>query len=769
MSEEDTEYINKPLLKQDTIEKREYQSYLSNKATEESTLVVLPTGTGKTIVNLLITAQRIHEKGGKALLMAPTKPLVEQHIETYKSLLDIPEEDIVLFTGQIKPEKREKIWNDSPSVIISTPQVIENDIMSKRIDLSDVTHLTIDECHRATGDYAYVYIAKKYMEQGQNKLITGLSASPGDSRDDILNICKNIQVSSIEVISEDDERLEPYLYETNIDNRFVDISDEVLKIRDILQDVYKSRLVKLYEEDYVDSRSKNLSNYKLRQARGKINKAMQENDSSAYKAISIWAEAMKLNTAINLLETQGVESFNRYISRLESEARSEDSSKAVQRLLSDPQMEKAIKLSRSHNEDFAKFKVLRTELVRKVKIENEKALVFTKSRDTVEALVDYLSETFDVERLVGQTDKKNSEGMSQKQQKKAIERFSNNETEVLISTQIGEEGLDISQVDLVVFYEPAQRGIEKIQRKGRTGRNSDGTVLILIGKDTKDMGLYYKSKNVLDNIDDDLESLNEITDIQDEIKQELQEEQEQKTFDSFTEDNEEHTTEFEEKSENDKVKIIADSRETNSSVVKELDLDEDVEVEIENNLEVGDYILGNNCAVERKSVKDFADTLTGERSIFEQIGAMANAYDKSILLIEGEHGKLYTQNIHPNAIRATKSSLIVDYGISIVESMDEKDTASLLKYLAKKEQINKNTEINPHGKKKTKTVKEEQEYIVSSVKNIGPKNARNLLHEFNTIQEVFNADISELEKVDTIGKEKAKHINSITKIDYKND
>lgn len=762
----ETSYINKPLLKKDTIEKREYQEYLSNVAINQSTLIVLPTGTGKTIVNLLITAQRLHEQNGTALLMAPTKPLVEQHIETYKSLLNIPNDEIVLFTGDTKPDKRKEIWDESPSIIVSTPQVIENDIISDRISLSNVTHLTIDECHRATGDYAYVYIAQKYIEQSKNPLITGLSASPGDSREDILEICNNINVNSIEVISEDDERLEPYLYETNIDNRFIDISDEVIKIRDILQEVYKSRLVKLYENDYVDSRSKTLSNYKLRQARGKIQKAMQENDSSAYKAMSIWAEAMKLNSAINLLETQGVESFDRYVSRLESEARSEDSSKAVQRLLSDRKMEKAIKLARSHTEDFAKFKVLRTELVSKVKIEGEKALVFTKSRDTVEALVDYLDDTFDVGRLVGQTDKENSEGMSQKQQKEAIEKFGNGETDVLISTQIGEEGLDISQVDLVVFYEPAQRGIEQIQRKGRTGRNSDGKVLILIGKDTKDMGLYYKSKNALEDIDSGLESLKEIDNIQDEIKEELQEQNEQTTFESFTDDTE---NKFTEKSEGDVVKIIADSRETNSSVVKNLDMDEEVDVEIVNNLEVGDYILGNNCAVERKDVVDFADTLTGERSLFGQLGSMSTEYDKSILLIEGEHGKLYTQNIHPNAIRAAKSSLIVDYGISIIESMNEEDTASLLKYLAKKEQVNKDTTVNPHGKKKTKTIKEEQEYIVSSIKNIGPKNAKHLLNEFNNINEIFNADVSKLKEVETIGEEKAKHINSITRTEYTNE
>ncbi len=765
---EQTNYISHNLIKNNSVEKREYQSYLAQEATKESNLIVLPTGTGKTIVNLIVMANRLQEHpSGTSLMLAPTKPLVEQHMETYQNLLDISNDEIVMFTGDIKPDEREKLWEKSPSVVISTPQVIENDLVSGRISLDNVVHLTIDECHRATGDYAYVYIAKKYVSQANNPLITGLSASPGDSREDILQICENIHVTSIEVMSEDDERIKPYIHKTNIDTRFVDISDEVIEIRDLLQEVYKSRLVKLYEDDYLDSRSKTLSNYKLRQARGKIQKDMQKQESSAYKAMSLWAEAMKLNTAISQLETQGTESFLEYYSRIESEVRSEDSSKAVERLVSDPTIQRAVKKARAYEDDFAKFTALRTELVHDVKIEGGKALVFTKSRDTVESLVDYLEDTFDVGRLVGQTNKENSKGMSQTEQREAIQRFSEGETEVLISTQVGEEGLDISEVDLVVFYEPAQRGIEQIQRQGRTGRSSSGRVLILIGKGTKDMGSYYKSKNIIENVESDLKSLKSIDNLKEEIDKELKQKKEQTTLlDSFEDDNND-TISFEEDT-GEKVKIIADSREQKSKVLKVLDMDDDVQLEVENNLPVGDYIVGPDSAVERKSIEDFCDTITGNRSIFEQIGNMVNEYNKSILLIEGESGELYTQNIHPNAIRGVKSSLTIDYGVSLMNSLDEEDTAKMLKQLAKRAQKDNESKVNAHGKKKTKTVKQQQEYIVSSFKDIGPVGSENLLKHFNNIENIMNASIEELKEVDNIGEESAKQIYSTIRVDYDN-
>jgi Fanconi anemia group M protein len=775
-----SDFVEHNLIKDGKLESREYQDYLVEQSNDESSLVVLPTGTGKTIVTLRITADRLLENyGGTSLMMAPTKPLVEQHYQTYVNLLDIDNNEIVKFTGDTRPDKREEIWDDSPSMVIATPGVIENDVISNRISLKDVVHLTVDECHRATGNYPYVYVCDKYEEQSDNTLITGLSASPGDTKEDILNICNNINVSSIEIITENNPKIKDYIYDTQIETRFIDISDEILDIRDTLQEVYKDRLETLYEDDYVDSRSKTLSQVKLNKARGNIQQAMAKGESSAYQAMSIWAEAMKLNTAIEVVETQGVNAFLQYYERLENELREEDSSKAVERLIADPQIQKIVKKAREFKGRHEKVDVLRSELVSSVKIENGKSLIFTKSRDTVEYLLDTLEEDFDVGRLVGQTDKNNSDGMTQKEQKEAVNKFGSGEFEVLVSTQIGEEGLDISEVDLVLFYEPASRGIEQIQRQGRTGRSQQGKVVILIGNDTRDVGMYFKSKNNVEQMQTDVEELQGIEDLEQEIQDELDDTKEQMTlkdnFESMNEDEDgeikpediETTAEKDKVSfDSDKFTIFADSRETNSSVVRELDTDDDVNVSIENNLEVGDYVVGNECVVERKDVVDFHDTLTGDRSIFEQVKNMSQNYDKAILLIEGGHGELYTKNIHPNAVRGVLASIVSDFNATIIESVNEEDTASILKQLAKREQDESESVVNPHGNKETSDVKSQQKYIVSSIEGIGPKTAEKLLSGFGSIYDIFNADIDELSDIDGIGDESAEKIYSIIRTEY---
>jgi ERCC4-related helicase len=780
-----TEYVEHNLIVDESIEKREYQDHLAQIGSKDSTLIVLPTGTGKTIVTLRITADRlIKEYGGTSLLLAPTKPLVEQHYETYSELLDIMDENIVKFTGDVRPKEREKIWEDSPSVVIATPQVIENDLISDRISLENVIHLTFDECHRATGDYAYVYIADKYIQQCDDPLITGLSASPGDTKEDVLNICNNINVKKIEIVTEDDPMIKDYVYDTQLETRFVDISDEILEIRDILQDVYKSRLEDLYEDDFVDSRSKTLSQGKLNRARGKIQEEMKKGNDDAYKAMSIWAEAMKLNRAVELIETQGVDSFLDYYTRLEEELRSDDSSKAVERLVSDPKIQKAVNLAEDFNGTYQKFDVLRSELVNTVKIEGGKSLIFTKSRDTVEALVDEFSDDFNIGRLVGQSDAGDSEGMKQSEQKRAVEMFSEGEYEVLVSTQIGEEGLDISEVDLVIFYEPAMKGIEQIQRQGRTGRTQRGRVVMLIGEDTRDVGMYYKSKSNVEQMKSDVEDLQQIGDLEDEIQKELESGTEQATLEQALDDNEDDIDiESEIEEQNDKEsdldsisiddsdipKIVADSRETNSSVVRNLDTDEEIDVEIESNMEVGDYVVSNNCVVERKDVQDFHDTITGERSIFEQIKNMSNSYEKPVLLIEGDHSELYTKNIHPNAVRGILASVVSDFDTTIVESMDEEDTAGILKHLAKREQGEESATVNPHGNKETGSVKSQQEYIVSSIEGIGPKTAEKLLNSFGNVISIFNANQDELKNVSGIGDEAADKIYSILRTEYQDD
>ncbi|MBU4075456.1 MAG: DEAD/DEAH box helicase, partial [Euryarchaeota archaeon] len=182
----EVQYINHTLLKPDTVEQRLYQLSLAGEALKRSTLIVLPTGLGKTVVALLVMVARLTK--GKVMILSPTKPLVEQHAAFFRNALTIPPEEVVLFTGSTPPGKRALMW-EKAKVIVSTPQVIENDLLAKKVSLEDVSCIIFDEAHRATGDYSYVYIGEKYAHQSKEPLVLGITASPGSNPSKIQEVC----------------------------------------------------------------------------------------------------------------------------------------------------------------------------------------------------------------------------------------------------------------------------------------------------------------------------------------------------------------------------------------------------------------------------------------------------------------------------------------------------------------------------------------------------------------------------------------------------
>lgn len=80
--------------------------------------------------------------------------------------------------------------------MVATPQVVENDLVGGRIDMDDVVHCTFDECHRATGDYAYTYVAERYHADAAAPLVTAMSASPGGTEAEIRTVCENLGVGT---------------------------------------------------------------------------------------------------------------------------------------------------------------------------------------------------------------------------------------------------------------------------------------------------------------------------------------------------------------------------------------------------------------------------------------------------------------------------------------------------------------------------------------------------------------------------------------------
>ncbi|ELY78939.1 DEAD/DEAH box helicase [Natrinema pallidum] len=809
--DEDVASIEHPLLEPDFLERRLYQLKLAGTAANHHTLVCLPTGLGKTTVSLLVTARRLEEVGGRALMLAPTKPLVQQHADFYREALQIPDEEIVVFTGDVSPDDRAATW-ESATVVMATPQVIENDLVGSRISLADVTHVTFDECHRATGDYAYNYIAERYHADAKRPLVTGMSASPGGDEEAILEVCENLGIDEVEVMTEEDADVDEFTHDTEVEWERIDLPDEVLEIRDALHEVITERLEKLKELGVASSTQPDQSQKDLNRMRAELQTLINNDQSEGFEGMSIHAEVMKLRQAVTLVETQSVEALRRYFERQRNQARTSGASKASQRMVSDPRVREAMRKAESFDEIHPKYRRARVLLAETLGLEGgERVIVFTESRDTAEALTDFLSDSFDTKRFVGQGDREGSDGMTQKQQQAVLDEFRAGEFEVLVSTSVAEEGLDVPEVDLVLFYEPVPTAIRSIQRKGRTGRQTEGRVVVLMAEDTRDEAYFWISRRREKEMESELRELKGLAP---EIAEELDDSQQSLTdFEGAGEGgvkvdgNDEHTDAVGDSSsgsegvaagpglqafgernsetgsdqdtgdeadeiethephaDGDTVAVVADQREMDANIARDLSRREEYEISLET-LDVGDYVLSDRVVVERKSVADFVDSLVGgDRSVFEQVGAMARHYSRPIVVIEGE-GLYEQRDVHPNAVRGALSSLAVDFGASVLRTDDEDDTTELLAVIAGREQETADREVSVHGEKGTKTLREQQEYVVSSIAEIGPVTARSLLEEFGTVEAVMIATEDELQEADGVGTVTAERIREVIGSDY---
>ena len=784
-----------PLVTDGLLEHREYQVHLAGAALDEHTLVCLPTGLGKTTVSLLVTARRLREVGGKSLLLAPTKPLVSQHAAFYRETLDVPEEEVVVFTGEVRPEDRVDLW-EGARVVVATPQVVENDLVGNRVSLAAVTHCTFDECHRATGDYAYNYIAERYHADADRPLVTGMSASPGDDEEAILTVCENLGVGSVEVMTEDDADVAEYTHETAVEWERVELPETVEWIRGALNEVIRERMTRLKELGVTGKTQPDVAEREIRKVQGRVRELMDNDQSEGYEAMSLLAEVRKLRTAVTYVETQSVESFRRYMARQTEAARSSGASKADQRMVTEPKVREAVRRAEEYDDLHPKFRRARMLLAETLGIQGgERVIVFTESRDTAETLTEFLGEHFAVEKFVGQADTDGSEGMTQTQQAETLERFREGVFEVLVSTSVAEEGLDIPEVDLVLFYEPVPTAIRSIQRKGRTGRQTEGKVTVLLAEDTRDEAYFWKARQDEKRMEEQLRGLKDAAGtIESElVTQATVEEYEdagadgQAGLDAFAGNDPEAGAGTKEEGESERtgivaeagaddgdgegagetpVEVVVDQRELDSTIARDLSTREGIETRLET-LAVGDYVLSDRVVVERKTVEDFLETLTGgDRSVFEQVGDAGRHYARPVVVVEGE-GLFGRRNVHPKAIHGALASLAVDFGASVMRTAGEDETADLLEVIAEREQDDGGRGVSVHGEKQSRTLPEQQEYVVASIAEVGPVTARSLLAELGSVEAVMTADETELQKAEGVGEVTARRIREVTGSEYR--
>lgn len=487
---------------------REYQKNIFEKIKTENSLVVLPTGMGKTFIAFMLLDYILKKfPKSKILFLAPTRPLVEQHYNSYLKHFGELYADAVFITGKINKEKREKIFLEN-TIIFSTPQCIRNDLKNKKISLEDVSLIIFDEAHRAVKNYSYVYVSKKYKEQGEHKRILGLTASPGHKKESIKKICENLHIKEIELRTRESEDIKPYIKELKIREERVDLPKIFQAIREKIKIIYKKKIEELKKRKILWGIPTKTNLLALQSKLFNLIKSGNKN-FNYLRGVSLCAQAIKLQYALELLETQGTKQLYEYLSKLKKESE-EKKSKASQQIVKTKEFQKIFEVTkRLKEEEFFHPKL--EKLIRIIKEEfnlKNKILIFSQYRDTVSLIAEKINEIEGVKAkvFVGQLKKKNM-GLNQKEQQEIIKEFGSGGINVMVSTSIGEEGLDIPEVSHVIFYEPVPSGIRLIQRRGRTARLKPGNLIVLLTRKTRDEAYYYVAKRKEEKMKEVINSL----------------------------------------------------------------------------------------------------------------------------------------------------------------------------------------------------------------------------------------------------------------------
>src|SRR3989344_3756181 len=624
-------------------EPRLYQETIFETAVKKNTLVVLPTGMGKTAISLMLTINRLKNfPNSKCLIVAPTKPLCNQHLKTFQKHTDL-ENQVILLTGAVPPIKRKELIQNS-KIIIATPRTIESDIVNERINLEEISLLCFDEAHRAVQNYSYTWLAKQYKKKSSFPKILALTASPGSDASKIKEICKNLFIEDIEIRTEEIPDVSPYIQQLDINWITISLPEEFKEIQNFLKECFKSKLESLKELSLINTinlTKKELINLQA-QLHGKL--AQGQRDISTLKGISLLAEAIKAEHALELLETQSISSLYQYMNKLKQEAE-KTKVKATKNLVIDLnfrsafiQAEKLLEKNIEHPK-LTELKKIVKELIEKNP--NIKIIVFSQYRDTASLIESELNKIPNIKAklFVGQL-KKGLTGLTQKEQIEIIEKFKANEYNALCCTSVGEEGLDIPSVNSVIFFEPIPSAIRSIQRRGRTARLEKGSVTILITKNTRDEAYhwisYYKEKRMQKLLTTLKKNMNF-------------EPEKESSLASFIKEKQ--------------LKIIADYREKGNNVIKEL-INLNIKIETKN-LDSADYIVSERIGIELKKVPDFVNSIIDKR-LLSQIKNLRNAFEIPLLIIQGEEDIYSVRKVHPNAIRGMLTTIAVAYNIPII-------------------------------------------------------------------------------------------------------
>lgn len=735
-------------------------------AVKTDTMIILPTGLGKTIIMVMAAAHFLHKFPNQQIIItAPTKPLIDQHYGTFVDLLDIEDSSIMLLDGSIAPAKRTAIW-DTKKIIITTPQTLRNDILSSKINLSNVSLLCFDEVHRAVGDDPYVLSGEQYNRINPTGRVLGFTASP-NNEEKLREIIKNLGFKSIKYMDDDDPKIKPYIHGSDKDWLKLKLNPEIQEILKLLKKYTSDNLSVLKDADIIESKQLDRNTKKsIIRLQSKINGIREEiGDDTFFSAMRAWGQVMLTTQAIEMVETQGINVLKSFFDNKIAEM-NKSKKNSLRNFLNQKDILNTISLVDkciSKNIRHPKLEKLLDIVEKESKNDDSRILIFANYKATTEYLVSQLSSIsgIRVHRFVGQSSSNYGKGLSQKQQKSVMDGFRDGRYNTLVSTSVGEEGLDVAQCDLVIFYDFPPSSTRFIQRSGRTGRARRGKIIYLITSGTRDERYYYVAQSKTRKIKSAVKKV--MSEMETNQKKII--DKKQTKIDTFF-DNDQPTKKGNDKTvekepidqinfsrKNDKILIYIDHRERGAGLLREL-LKKDVDLK-QVSLPIGDFILSDRVAIERKTISDFCQSII-DGHLFNQLSQLKSTYLKPMLVVENGENEIC--NLTPEAFKGALSSILIDFDIPIIQTSNAKETVQFLVTIARREQVDRKRSPRILQKDSASTIFENQLQLLSSIPNINLVLAERLLREFKNIKNIVNARSEDLRKIHGIGKNIADNI-----------
>ncbi|KAM6202745.1 Fanconi anemia group M protein [Rhynchocyon petersi] len=500
---------------------RDYQLQIAETALFCNTLVCLPTGLGKTFIAAVVMYNFYRWfPSGKVVFMAPTKPLVAQQIEACYRVMGIPQPHMAEMTGSTQAFTRKEIWHNK-RVLFLTPQVMVNDLSRGVCPAAEIKCLVVDEAHKALGNYAYCQVVRELVKYTNRFRILALSATPGSDVKAVQQVISNLLIEKIELRSEDSPDILPYSHERRVEKLVVPLGEELTAVQKEYIQILEAFTSPLIQRNVLLRRDvPNLTKYQLILARDQFRKNPSSDIVGIQQGIieGEFAVCISLYHGYELLQQMGMRSLYLFLSGIM------DGTKGMSRA----------KTQLSKNEDFVKlynhldcmfahtrnastsgtlpiqkgdevekfcyshpklkkleevvvehFRSWNDQNTTKTKCDETRVMIFSSFRDSVQEIAEMLFHHHPVIRVmtfVGHSSGKSMKGFTQKEQLEVVKKFRDGGYNTLVSTCVGEEGLDIGEVDLIICFDAQKSPIRLVQRMGRTGRKRQGRIVVILAE-----------------------------------------------------------------------------------------------------------------------------------------------------------------------------------------------------------------------------------------------------------------------------------------------